>query len=109
MAWDVEFLPEAIDDLHRLDGSVRKRVLKAIQKVSTNPLSQQQGGYGKPLGHRSAIDLVGLFKVKLRADGIRIVYRLQRVEDSMLVVVVGVRNDLDVYREAERRRKKCGM
>lgn len=109
MAWRVEFLEEAVEDLRKLDGPVRARVLKAIRKVSLNPLPQNEGGYGKPLGNRNAIDLVGLFKVKLRSDGIRIVYRLQRTEAEMLVVVVGVRADSEVYREAARRRKARGL
>ena len=47
--WAVEFLPEAAEDLKRLDGSVRRIVDKAISKVSMNPLSVEEGGYGKPL------------------------------------------------------------
>lgn len=109
MAWQVEFLQEAVDDLRRLDGAVRLRTLKAIKKVSQNPLPQSEGGYGKPLGNRNAIDLVGLLKIKLRSDGIRVVYRLQRVENQMLVVVIGVRTDADVYKEAARRRKERGL
>ncbi|MBR3225608.1 MAG: type II toxin-antitoxin system RelE/ParE family toxin [Atopobiaceae bacterium] len=109
MAWRVEFLEEAVDDLRKLDGSVRTHVLKAIRKVSSNPLPQSEGGYGKPLGNRNAIDLVDLFKGKLRSDGIRIVYRLQRSKTEMLVVVVGVRTDAEVYREAARRRKARGL
>ena len=109
MAWDVEFLEEAVADLRKLDGSTRARVLKAIKKVSNNPLPQSEGGYGKPLGHRAAIDLVGLLKIKLRSDGIRIVYRLQRVDERMTIVVVGVRADSEVRREAARRRKARGL
>ncbi|MBO7674214.1 MAG: type II toxin-antitoxin system RelE/ParE family toxin [Atopobiaceae bacterium] len=109
MAWSVEFLEEAVNDLGKLDMPVRKRALKAIRKVAQNPLPQSEGGYGKPLGRHAAIDLVGLLKVKLRADGIRIVYRIERVGEEMLVVVVGVRADAEVYREAARRRQKHGL
>ena len=109
MAWEVAFLREALDDLRRLDGSVRTRVLKAIQKAASNPVSQREGGYGKPLGRHGAVDLVGLFKIKLRSDGIRVVYRLERLEGRMLVVVVGVRTNDDVYDEAARRRRRHGL
>jgi mRNA interferase RelE/StbE len=54
------------------------------------------------------MDLVGLLTVKLRADGIRVVYRIVRADKDALVVV-GVRTDSDVYREAVRRRKKHGF
>ena len=54
--WDVKYLPEALDDLDELDGSQRKLVLKSIEKVRKNPLSQQEGGYGKLLGKRGNTD-----------------------------------------------------
>ena len=44
MTWNIEFLKEAEKDLNDLDGSVKKQVLKGIQKVSQNPLPDFQGG-----------------------------------------------------------------
>ena len=38
MSWIVEYLDKAKDDLRGLEGSQRKQVLKAIQKVSQNTL-----------------------------------------------------------------------
>lgn len=32
MSWEIQYLPEALDDLRRLDGSQRVQVLKAIKK-----------------------------------------------------------------------------
>lgn len=49
MNWTIAFLPEAFEDLVKLDGSVKSQVLKTLQKVSQNPLPDYQGGYGKPL------------------------------------------------------------
>lgn len=51
MKWAVDFLPEAADDLARLDGSQRQIAVKAIEKVRQNPLPNTEGGYGKPLGN----------------------------------------------------------
>ena len=107
--WELAFLDEALDDIKALDGSVRKRVLKALEKVKANPLPKSEGGYGTPLGNRHSFDLTGLLKVKLRADGIRIVYKLVRQNDIMLVVVVGLRSDDEVYLEAARRRRQRGV
>ena len=109
MEWQIEYLPEALDDLKKLDGSVRLRAVKAIRKVKTNPLPQSKGGYGKPLGNRSGTDLSGLMKVKLRSDGIRIVYKLVEKNGVMRVVVIGMRSDADVYREALKRKLDYGM
>ena len=52
MEWTVEWTDKSKKDLKDLDGSSRKQVLQAIKKVQQNPLSQQEGGYGKPLGNK---------------------------------------------------------
>ena len=107
--WVQEFLPEALDDMRRLDHATVVRVQKAIDRVAENPLPQNEGGYGKPLGNKQGANLTGLLKVKLRSDGIRIVYKLERVRETMKVVIVGVRTDMEVYREALRRRQRHGL
>lgn len=103
MMWEVVYLPEALDDLKKLDRSLQIPVLKAIKKVSQNPLPQSEGGYGKPLGNKGGNNLSGLLKIKLKSYGIRIVYRLIRTENQMLVIVVRMRSDDEAYREAAER------
>lgn len=78
--YEVAFYPDALKDIKRLDGSQRKIVLKAIEKIRTNPLPQNEGGFGKPLGNKAGTDLTGFMKIKLRGSGIRIVYRLIRIK-----------------------------
>ena len=107
--WELSFLPEAREDLRALDGSQRIRVVKAIDKVQSNPLPSSEGGYGKPLGNKRLSQLSGLMKVKLKSDGIRIVYKLERIEHAMRIVVIGVRSDDAVYREAQKRRESHGL
>ena len=107
--WELSFLPEAREDLRALDGSQRIRVVKAIAKVQSNPLPSSEGGYGKPLGNKRLSQLSGLMKVKLKSDGIRIVYKLERIEHAMSIVVIGVRSDDAVYREAQKRRESHGL
>ena len=107
--WELSFLPEAREDLRALDGSQRIRVVKAIAKVQSNPLPSSDGGYGKPLGNKRLSQLSGLMKVKLKSDGIRIVYKLERIEHAMRIVVIGVRSDDAVYREAQKRRESHGL
>ena len=58
---------------------------------------QSEGGSGKPLGNKSGNNLTGLLKVKLKKEGLRIVYKLIRTENIMYVLVVGVRSDNEVY------------
>ena len=107
--WELSFLPEAREDLRALDGSQSIRVVKAIAKVQSNPLPSSEGGYGKPLGNKRLSQLSGLMKVKLKSDGIRIVYKLERIEHAMRIVVIGVRSDDAVYREAQKRRESHGL
>ena len=103
MSWKVEYLPEAEKDLKGLDGSQRNLVLKAIKKVQQNPLPVDENGYGKPLGNHNSTSLAGLMKIKLRSAGLRIVYQLRRTETSMMIVVIGVRADEEVYELAQKR------
>jgi mRNA interferase RelE/StbE len=78
--------------------------LKAIEKVSHNPLPSTEGGYGKPLGNKNIANLTGLLKIKIKNPGIRVVYRLVRENKTMKIVVIAIRDDNYVYREAQKRR-----
>lgn len=104
--WVVKITAEARKDIVSLGNPRANHVKKALVKVSTNPLPSNEGGYGKPLGNKNGVNLTGLYKVKLRGDGIRIVYRLERSEKEMIVVVVGIRDDSHIYEEAARRISK---
>lgn len=106
MIWNVDFLPEATRDMNKLDSSQRKYILKAVDKVQTNPLPQSEGGYGKPLGNKNGTDLSGFLKIKLKSAGLRIVYKIIREDTKMLIIVVGVRDDNAVYEIADKRIKK---
>lgn len=104
--WAVKLIPEAKEDLKKLDGSLMKQVLAGIRKVSENPLPQSEGGYGKPLGHSSGTDLTGFFKIKYRGIGIRVVYTIVRKDQVMNIVVISAREESACYRYAERRKEK---
>ena len=62
--WKVELIAEAHADFKRLDGSVKKQVLKQFLKL------EQNSRYGDPLGNKAGINLEGYFK--LYADKKRI-------------------------------------
>jgi len=106
MIWTLKYLPEAIKDLENLDGSVRPQVIKGIQKVLQNPQAKTKGGYGEPLGNKARNDLTGLYKIKFRGIGIRVVYALEEIDSVMTVIVVSMRADNEVYNAAGQRRKK---
>jgi len=105
MSWDLIYLPEAEKDLLKLDNSLLKSVRKTINRVAENPLPKSEGGYGKPLGG----NLAGCNKIKLRDIGLRVVYKLKRIENKMLVIVISARADGEAYTEAEKRIGKYGL
>ena len=105
MIWELEYLPEALDDLDSLDNSVRKPVIKGIQKVQKNPVSKEKGGYGTPLGNKGT-NLTGLFKIKFLKYGIRVVYKLEFEDGIMKIIIVSARADNKVYDEAGIRRTR---
>ena len=83
MTWCIEFLKEAEKDMKKLDHSMQIQVLKGIKKVSQNPLPVDEGGYGKPLGNKSGTKLTNLMKIKFRNIGIRVVYKIERIDEIM--------------------------
>ncbi len=105
MSWEIRYTDAAKADLNDLEGSQRKAVLKAMEKVSRNPLPISEGGYGKPLGNKLGNDLTGLCKIKLKKEGIRVVYALIRTETAMKIVVVAARSDNEVYDIAAQRKE----
>lgn len=106
MSWQVEYIREAQKDMKKLDPQSQKMVLKAIDKVSTNPLPQAEGGYGKPLGNHNKANLTGYMKIKLKDLGLRVVYGLVRENNVIKIIVISVRADEEVYLEAASRIRK---
>ena len=110
MSWSVEFLEEAKRDMKRLDHSAQIQAIGATSSGASRhlPLKGKAfgGGYGKPLGHHNDNDLSGLFKIKFRDLGLRVVYKTEIVDSRMKIIVVSARSDDQVYREAARRRSK---
>jgi len=109
MKWELKFLPEAIEDLKQIDASIRPQILKGIQKVLQNPEAKALGGYGEPLGNKNIAKLAGLYKIKFRGIGQRVVYALHKTESSMIIIIISAREDFKVYTEAEKRRHENNL
>ncbi len=105
MNWNIEYIKEAQRDLKNLDPYSRRLILKAIQKTAERPLPPPND-IGKPLGNHSAAKLSGYYKIKLRDLGYRVIYGLIRENNIMKVIVISIRDDELVYKEAERRIQK---
>jgi mRNA interferase RelE/StbE len=80
----VEFLPEALEDLKRLDRTVVRRVFKKLRWLSENFDSLQPEGLSGPLA--------GL--LKLRIGDYRVLYEAHREEKLLTVHMVGHRRDI---------------
>ena len=104
-SWSIEYIPAAQKDLRSLYHTQQRQVLKAIEKVSVNPLPVTEGGLGKPLGSHSGNNLTGYLKIKLLKLGLRVVYKVVRENNIMKIVVISVRDDEAVYKMAKERTK----
>jgi len=85
------FLPSALTEWQALDGSVKEPLRQLLKKRLDHPHVPGSALHGT---------LKGFYKIKLRKQGIRLVYG---VEDDALVVVgmaVDKRADEAVYRSA---------
>ena len=105
--WVVHYLPEAQQDLKRLDHSVLPKILKGINKVAENPVYPD--GYGKPLGHLAGVDLAGLYKIKFKKSGLRVVYGLEIRDGVMTIIIISAPADNAVYEEAGKQRNQYGL
>jgi len=105
---NVTFIEEAARDFKRLDGSAKPIVLKAIKKTAQNPRPNTEGGYGKPLGSHSSSDLTGFLKIKIKSTGHRIVYQYIKDKDGMRIIIISIRDEEKVYKEAEKRIREIG-
>ena len=85
------FHPAALEEWHGLDGSVKAPLKKLLAKRLDSP--HVPGGALKG-------DLLGCYKIKLRKQGIRLVYRVE--DDALIVMVLAVdrREDSLAYRAA---------
>ena len=103
MNWDFEYSKEAQKDLNDFNKAQIVQIEKALIKVSANPLPQNEGGFGKPLGNKNNRNLTGCCKIVLKKMGIRVVYELVRKGKLMEIVVVAARADDEVYDIAYKR------
>jgi len=101
--YQIEWSDEAKKDRNEFNAYQRTQINKAVHKVSQNPLPQNEGGYGKPLGNKFGNNLTGLCKIVLMKLGIRVVYKLIRTDEIMRIIVVAARADEEVYNIAAAR------
>ncbi len=89
--YKLRFMPEALEEWRSLDGSVQAPLKKLLAKRLDNPRVPGGELHGA---------LAGCYKIKLRQQGVRLVYSVE--DDHLLVTVIAVdkREDGVVYESA---------
>ena len=84
-------------DFKEVGNNVVKLVLKKLTKIAKNPL------IGAELGNKANNNLAGLRKTYVDNKRIRIVYKIIDDKIELLVVAVGKRDNMEVYKVASKR------
>jgi len=91
MKFDVILTGESKKDFDKLDGSIKKYVLKKLILLETNPF------LGKPLGNKAGIDLTGYYKLYVFKKKIRIIYKIIDQKLIITIISIGKRENLAAY------------
>lgn len=93
MPYELEFKTSALKEWRKLAAPIREQFkAKLVERlVQPHVLSARLSGLG------------GCYKIKLRAAGYRLVYQVIEQRVTVVVIAVGKRDKLRVYRDAEHR------
>jgi mRNA interferase RelE/StbE len=86
----LKFLPTALKEWGKLDGSIQAQFKKKLTERLNEP-------------HIAASQLSGFenhYKIKLKAGGYRLVYEVIDQEICVLVITIGKRDKNEVYKQA---------
>ena len=96
--YEIKYHPLIESDLKQLNNSIRIEVFKKIKKIQKSP------ELGEPLGNKNGLNLTGLKKMYVAKKQIRIVYEIIDNIVVVKVLAIGKREDMEVYKEADKRR-----
>ena len=87
MSYELEFLPGALKEWQKLDNSIKVQFKKKLSERLENPKVTKD----KLRGYED------VYKIKLRDVGYRLAYQVKDDEIVVLVLVVGKRENDEVY------------
>lgn len=93
MTYSLEFLPSALKEWEKLGHSVREQLKKKLRERLELPKVQAD----------ALRDMPNHYKIKLRAAGYRLVYRVEDERVVVVVVAVGKRERSAAYEKAKGR------
>ena len=88
MSYELEFLPGALKEWQKLDNSIKVQFKKKLSERLENPKVTKD----KLRGYED------VYKIKLRDVGYRLAYQVKDDEIVVLVLVVGKRENNEVYK-----------
>ncbi len=95
MKYRLRFEPDALKEWNSLDKSIRIQFAKKLENRLEDPLVKSSELSG---------ELKGLYKIKLASLGYRLVYQIENLELTIVVISVGRRDKNSVYKTAKNRR-----
>lgn len=81
----IEYAPQALKELAKLDKTVARRVVKAINALGANP---------RPSGTRALVGYTNLWRI--RVGDYRIVYTIR--DSELVVLALRIAHRSDIYR-----------
>ena len=97
MHYELVLHPKIVKDFKNLSKAQIELVFKQFKKLEVSP------ELGTLLGNKSTYRLEGCRKLYVDKKKIRIVYRIVDKEILVEVIVIGKRDDMAVYKEANER------
>lgn len=95
MRYRLRFEPDALKEWNSLDKSIQIQFAKKLENRLEDPLVKSSELSG---------ELKGLYKIKLASLGYRLVYQIENLELTIVVISVGRRDKNSVYKTAKNRR-----
>jgi mRNA interferase RelE/StbE len=96
MSYSLEFKESALKEWKKLDGAIREQFKKKLAERLVRPRVESARLSG----------MVDCYKIKLKNAGYRLVYQVDDKRIVVIVVAVGKRENLAVYRSAGGRLKE---
>ena len=96
--YKIIYHPLVEEDLKKTNNSIQIEIFKKLEKIKQSP------ELGQLLGSKNNMNLSGLRKLYVAKKQVRIVYEIVNNILVVKVIVIGKRENMKVYQEAERRR-----
>ncbi len=97
--YDYKFHPEAEKELEKLNRTIQILFTKKLKQILKSP------ELGKDLGNKNNLKLAGLKKIYFDGKRYRIIYEIIDNELVLYIIAVGKRDNMEVYKKANKRKK----